>query len=221
MPQTLLEPVKSALLAALERRGIPREDVMRDQKLIPNRISLVRIILAPVPAVFLVVGPDDTLWRWLATTVFVLLIATDGIDGWIARTYHQTSELGKVLDPIGDKLLIVLTLIAMLWVFWDSEFGWLFCLFVWTAVAREVILTAQIRIAHDIITSPTLLGKVKTVVQALAIGVWLIPLEGFAGWSSLPLITLAIAFVVTVASWWEYDWLFVRSYRRQRRVAPR
>lgn len=225
MLRTFFKPVRNALFRALERRGIPREDVERDIKLTPNRISLVRIYLSPVPAVLLVVwmilGSDDSLWRWLTMGTFVVLAASDGIDGYLARKYNQTSELGKVLDPIGDKLLIVLTLLVMVCMFWEHRYGIWFYGFVLVAVAREVILTLQIRAAHDVVTSPTLLGKLKTVVQATAIAVWLTPLEQYDWWGVVVIVALVAAFTITLASWWEYDQLFVREYRQKRRASRR
>ena len=219
------KPVRNAILDALERRGIPREDALRDIKLRPNQISLVRIYLSLLPALLLIVwmifGSDDSWLRWLAMSIFVVLAASDGLDGYLARKYNQTSELGKVLDPIGDKLLIVLTLLAMVCMFWDYRYGVWFYGFVLVAVAREVILTLQIRAAHDVVTSPTLLGKLKTVVQAFAIAIWLTPLEQYDWWGAVVGIALVAAFTITLASWWEYDRLFVREYRLKQRASKR
>ena len=76
---------------------------------IPNLISVVRLACAPV-LVWLLLGPDDQ------TAAFVLLAvlgATDWVDGWIARHYDQGSDLGKILDPTADRVLLVTAGVAL------------------------------------------------------------------------------------------------------------
>ena len=73
---------------------------------LPNTITIVRILLAPVFLWLLFAdGGADGGLRWAATALFVLAIATDGIDGHIARSRNQVTDLGKLLDPIADKVL--------------------------------------------------------------------------------------------------------------------
>jgi CDP-diacylglycerol--glycerol-3-phosphate 3-phosphatidyltransferase len=70
---------------------------------LPNAITVVRILLAPVFFWLLLAddGEGGTL-RWIATALFVIAISTDGIDGYLARSRGQVTDLGKILDPIAD-----------------------------------------------------------------------------------------------------------------------
>ena len=73
---------------------------------LPNTITIVRIFMAPVFLWMLLVdGGADGALRWWAAVLFIVAIATDGIDGWIARRYEIVTDLGKLLDPIADKVL--------------------------------------------------------------------------------------------------------------------
>src|SRR4029453_19258699 len=80
-----------------------------------NKITIARILLIPVFVVLLlyhqITGAE---WhRWLALAVFVIAALSDGIDGWIARHFNQRSQLGALLDPLADKLLLVAALILL------------------------------------------------------------------------------------------------------------
>ena len=73
---------------------------------LPNAITVVRILLAPMFFWMLLAdGGDDGWLRWAAAALFIIAIATDGIDGHIARSRGLVTDLGKILDPIADKLL--------------------------------------------------------------------------------------------------------------------
>ncbi len=74
-----------------------------------NRITIVRILLVPlfVVEVLNYVGHGKELHRFLAICTFLVAAVCDGVDGYIARRYNQRSELGAILDPLGDKLLLV------------------------------------------------------------------------------------------------------------------
>lgn len=101
-------------------------------------ITVVRIVLVPVFAVLVVAygvtiaadAPNET-YRWLAIACFVIASASDGLDGWIARKFNQTSELGAFLDPIADKFLMLTAVISLASVDWGDD-GWR--LPVWFAV---------------------------------------------------------------------------------------
>jgi cardiolipin synthase len=77
---------------------------------VPNAISVVRLACAPL-LVWLLLGPDDQL---VAVALLATLGATDWVDGWIARRYDQGSDLGKVLDPVADRVLLLTAAVALL-----------------------------------------------------------------------------------------------------------
>jgi CDP-diacylglycerol--glycerol-3-phosphate 3-phosphatidyltransferase len=76
-----------------------------------NHLTLLRIVLIPLLLVFMV--PDHVVDRWIALTIFLLASATDGLDGYIARSRGQVTNLGKLLDPVADKLLVTAALLPL------------------------------------------------------------------------------------------------------------
>ena len=77
---------------------------------VPNLISLVRLACAPL-FLWLLFGADSF---WAATILLAVLGASDWVDGWVARRYHQGSELGKILDPTADRVLLLTAAVALL-----------------------------------------------------------------------------------------------------------
>ena len=76
-----------------------------------NKITLVRIVLIPLLLVFMV--PDRVHDRWIALAIFLLASATDWLDGYVARSRGQVTRLGKLLDPVADKLLVTAALLPL------------------------------------------------------------------------------------------------------------
>lgn|GEM_PF-3248694 len=186
----------------------PLESFKADRKLLPNKLSFARIILSPLPAALLVLGAESTMVRLLATVIFVVVAASDGIDGYIARKYNMTSDLGRWLDPVGDKLLVVTTYLALVVVSLGApnseSLYWLF----WLSLLREVTLAVAIHVVQRQILSPTPMGKLKMALQCLAAGVWLLPML----WPWLVTVRDWVTWVtiaVVVYSWAEYAVKFV------------
>ncbi len=165
---------------------------------LPNALTLLRIALVPVFAVLLLQneGLEDE-DRWWAALVFVLAIITDRYDGVIARRTGQITEFGKMADPIADKALTGTALIGLsilqLLPWWVTV----------VILAREVGVT-MLRcwvIRHGVIAASHG-GKAKTVVQAVAIGLYIVPLTGWA--ASGRWWVMAAAVVLTVATGIDY-----------------
>jgi CDP-diacylglycerol--glycerol-3-phosphate 3-phosphatidyltransferase len=167
---------------------------------VPNALTVLRLAVVPVFAVLLLAdgGMDDTRRVW-ATVFFGAAIITDRYDGLIARRTGQVTEFGKLADPIADKALtgtalIGLSVLALL--------PW------WVTVAilvREVGVTL-LRfwvIRHGVIAASRG-GKAKTVVQALAIGLYILPLTGLL--ASARWWVMAAAFLLTMATGLDYVW---------------
>ncbi|BDZ47592.1 CDP-diacylglycerol--glycerol-3-phosphate 3-phosphatidyltransferase [Naasia aerilata] len=136
-----------------------------------NLITVVRILLAPL-FFWLLVADDGQggALRWIATALFVLAIATDGVDGHLARRRNLVTNVGILLDPIADKVLIGGALIALSVL---GELPW------WVTVlilVREVGITVFRFIAlRDRVIPASRGGKLKTVIQSVAISVLLAP----------------------------------------------
>ena len=153
---------------------------------IPNKITLIRVALIPAFVFFLVSKSFYSLYT--AAFIFLMLSLSDFLDGYSARKRKQATDLGKLLDPIADKILIGSALVIFvgkgvpLWI-------------AISIIAREFIITL-LRIyvvLKGIVIEASLLGKLKTISQTIA--VFLIMLK-------LPLayITLVVATVLTMLS---------------------
>ena len=136
-----------------------------------NFITIARIFLAPIILVFLIFG------NYLACVLlFFLAGLTDYFDGYFARKYNAVSELGEILDPIADKVLVVFILIGLS-VELDSQ---LMALLSSLIIAREIGVAAlrdySARNNLSERTKVTFLAKAKTSVQLLTIGLYLLAL---------------------------------------------
>lgn len=207
-PSSALALLLERFLAMIERRGISRSDLQRDWSLIPNWICYVRILLSPVPMIMLLLNSNhDPVMYWWTLGVFLFLATTDGVDGFIARTFNQTSKWGKLIDPVADKLLVAFVLIGLVWAFWGHSYGIILCVTVWFIFAREFLITAKIRQMYTGVAKPTMLGKSKTVLQMGMIALWLVPLQ-MLQLTFLPAV-MGLTIVVTLAAWDEYYRLYV------------
>jgi CDP-diacylglycerol--glycerol-3-phosphate 3-phosphatidyltransferase len=130
---------------------------------VPNVLTVLRILLVPVLVVALTseIKNGDT----IAAIVFALASLTDGLDGYIARSRKSITTFGKVMDPIADKMLITAALIAL--VSLDRLAAWV----AMVIVAREFAVSS-LRVAaaaEGAIIPASILGKIKTVIQVVAV----------------------------------------------------
>jgi CDP-diacylglycerol--glycerol-3-phosphate 3-phosphatidyltransferase len=135
---------------------------------IANKLTIARIILVPVFIVFFYLGDPVTgnwLWNVAAIAVFIAAALTDLFDGRLARKHGIVTNFGKLADPIADKLLVCSALILL------AERGWVWGAFVIIMVGREFIISGfrLIAAADGLVLAADKLGKLKTVVQIVAI----------------------------------------------------
>jgi len=135
-----------------------------------NKITILRILLVPGFVVMMLyyIDTGNELFRLLALLAFALAALSDAIDGYIARRYNQHSELGKFLDPLADKLLLVSGIILLSFhnePHLDRLPLWL----TGTVLGRDVLLLVGLIVIHyiggRITIRPVLIGKVATVLQ--------------------------------------------------------
>ena len=165
-----------------------------------NFITIARIFLAPIILVFLIFG------NYLACVLlFFLAGLTDYYDGYLARKYNAESELGEILDPIADKILIVFILIGLS-VELDSQ---LMALLSSLIIAREIGVAAlrdySARNNLSDRTKVTFLAKAKTSIQLLTIGLYLLALA--ISFNLLVIISdifLIIATLITLYTGYQY-----------------
>lgn len=130
---------------------------------LPNRLSALRILLVPFVVFFLT--KDDPLWGFLAALFFGIAGVTDYFDGYYARLQKATTVVGKLLDPLADKFLVVSSLIMLM------ELGRIHYSIVILLVCRELAITGLRAIAatEGIVIAASNLGKWKTGTQMASI----------------------------------------------------
>ena len=169
---------------------------------VPNIITVVRILLVPVFLWLLLSDAGELgLARYLAAVLFVVTIATDALDGHLARSRNLVTDVGKVLDPIADKALIGSALIGL------SLLGELWWWVTIVILVRELGITVYRFIAlRDRVIPAGASGKAKTMAQAIGVSLLLLPLWVFVGtwylWVGWAV--MAIALALTIYSGVEY-----------------
>ncbi len=164
---------------------------------VPNKISMARLAISML---LFVAMPLE--WYWLAFTLFVIAAGTDWVDGWWARKYNQVTQLGRILDPFCDKILIcgafILLAVAM-----RDRLPWYAAISGWMAVVvvgRELLVTALRSFieqsGQDF--SAKMAGKLKMVFQCVAAGAGLIALALQKNTAELP---NWLVIVLTVFVW--------------------
>ncbi|WP_146906723.1 CDP-diacylglycerol--glycerol-3-phosphate 3-phosphatidyltransferase [Cellulomonas aerilata] len=168
---------------------------------VANAVTIARIALVPFFVVALLAADGESVtWRLVATAIFVLAASTDRLDGYLARRDNLVTDLGKMLDPIADKALIGAGLIGLSML---GELPW------WVTVvilARELGVTALrfVVLRYGVIAASRG-GKLKTVLQAVAISLFLLPLDHLPGIVRLVAVaTMAAAVLVTLVTGADY-----------------
>lgn len=189
-----------------------------------NKLTMLRVILVPFFAFFMLTGgliPYNYLW---AAIVFAAASITDTADGKIARKYNMVTNFGKFLDPLADKLLVVTALICFV------ELGWASAWVTAIIVAREFVVSGIRLIAagseKKTVIAASIWGKLKTASTMVAICVIIIMhiIEGFGGISAdtFPIqlisdILMYISCILTAISgvkyFWDYREIFTSEHK--------
>jgi cardiolipin synthase (CMP-forming) len=178
---------------------------------LPNLLTYGRILAVPLIVLcFFIEGRLRTsdFARWSALAIFVVASLTDYLDGYIARMWKQTSNIGKMLDPIADKLLVATCLLLLAADPNRTIAGWT----LWAAIiilCREILVSGlrEYLAALKVSVPVTQLAKWKTTIQLVAIGFLL---AGPAGDKVLPYTTeigislLWVSAVVTLYTGYDY-----------------
>ena len=189
---------------------------------VPNALTTLRIVMVPFFGwALLHDGGGDLGWRWAAWLIFVLAMLTDKIDGDLARKHNLVTNFGKIADPIADKAITGMAFIGLS-IIADFMPAWLWWTVTVVVLLREWAVTiARLSIAKDVVMPAKQSGKVKTMMQALALGGFVAPFGLLTGVWEVPgdivwwlsAVALAIAVVLTLTSGWE----FARDVVRHRR----
>ena len=173
---------------------------------IPNWITIGRLL--SVPLLMYLILSDSNMGRILGVILFFLAAVSDAVDGYIARSFNQTSVFGQFADPIADKLLISGALIALV------QLGELSAAVVMALIAREFLVTGlRIVAIHDgLIIDASILGKLKTLSHVVLILI-VLALRTFSlgpGGEIAKIVALVLAIAMSLISGAEY---FYRSRR--------
>ncbi|MDI6796253.1 MAG: CDP-diacylglycerol--glycerol-3-phosphate 3-phosphatidyltransferase [Desulfatibacillaceae bacterium] len=181
----------------------------------PNTITLYRILA--VPAVVVLLLWDYKITCFAAALVFTIAAITDLLDGYLARRLGLVSNLGKFLDPLADKLLVISALIMLTHKQWVD--GWIVCII----VGREIAVTGLRGIAAEQgeVIAAERLGKIKAVFQIVATVPLMIHYKYFfVDFHLLGTLLLWVALVLTVASGVSYFANFFRIFKQGSRPGP-
>ena len=178
---------------------------------VANIVTVVRILMAPA-FLWLLLADERAFGplRYLAAGLFILAIVTDSVDGLLARRQNLVTDFGKILDPIADKVLTGGALIALSLL---GELPWWVTLVI---LVRELGITAfRFAVLRSRVIPASRGGKIKTIIQAVAISLALVPLwEVFGDWVHVVnAVLMSAAVVATLAT--GADYLF-RAWRENR-----
>jgi len=164
---------------------------------VPNLLTVLRIVLVPVFAWMLLKHADDGWWRFATALVFTVAILTDTLDGHLARKHNIVTKFGKLADPIADKALTGMAFVGL------SIIGELWWWVTLTILVREWGITALrfFMLRYGVMAAGRG-GKFKTVLQAIAVIMYLLPLPHWAHVAAMGV--MAAALIMTVVSGLDY-----------------
>ena len=132
---------------------------------LPNKLTVLRVILIPFFVAFLLLSPGNNTFKWVALAIFVIASLTDMADGKIARKYNLITDFGKFMDPLADKLLVCSAMICLI------DLGKIPSWIVVIIIAREFIISGFRLVAADNgrVIAASYWGKFKTTFQMIMV----------------------------------------------------
>lgn len=170
----------------------------RSEVNLPNSITIARIMLLPLCAYTLFKnGGNDTTWRLISFLLFFFVGLTDLLDGQLARRRNSVTEFGKLIDPIADKALIGTALVGL------SILGILPWWVTILILTREIGITIfRFAVIRRGVIPANRGGKVKTTIQNLAAGFYILPLGPSLYWFRETFMGLALILTVVTGIWY-------------------
>jgi len=165
---------------------------------LPNKLTILRVILIPFFVVFMLFDITGVADKWIALVIFCVASLTDMLDGKIARKYNLVTNFGKFMDPLADKLLVCTALICL------TSMNRLNVIVALVIIAREFIISGFRLVASDngIVIAASYWGKFKTVSQMALIIVLIMDLGGV--WNVVGTVLTWVALLLTVVSLIDY-----------------
>ena len=167
---------------------------------LPNKLTLLRVLMIPVFCVFLHFSPDSTLWRCLSLCVFALACLTDWLDGQIARRRNLVTNFGKFMDPIADKILVMSAFVML------SAQNRMEAWAVVVILAREFIVSGFRLVAAEggVVIAASTIAKYKTASQMFAVLLTIVLVPG--PYAIIARIVLYVSVFLTALSGADYIW---------------
>ncbi len=140
---------------------------------LPNKLTILRIVIIPLFVLFLYVDIGDNINLYIAALLFIVASLTDLLDGKIARKYNLVTNFGKFMDPLADKLLVCSALIALVDI--EKLAGWIVIII----ISRDFIINGLRVLAADngIVIAASYWGKLKTTCQMIMIVLLIVDLD--------------------------------------------
>ena len=161
---------------------------------LPTQVTLSRLL--GIPFIFYFLYQSSPTSHWIGLGIFLLVAATDWLDGYLARKLDQVTDLGKFLDPLVDKLLIFAPLLVL--VEWGTIPAW----GVFLILGREIAIAGwrvNPNLAGEKLPSANQLGKIKTVFQMVAIAALITPIDN-NNWFTFSQVLFWLAVLLTLIS---------------------
>ena len=177
---------------------------------LPNVLTGLRIVMVPFFGwALLHDGGDSILWRTVAFVLFVGAMITDKIDGDIARARNLVTNFGKIADPIADKAITGMAFVGLAII---MDTWWMWTITIVVLVREWAVTLLRLSVLKAVVIPAAEIGKWKTMAQALALALLILPLLEVDGWLDVPgeiayvvaLVLLGVAFVLTLWSGYEF-----------------
>jgi CDP-diacylglycerol--glycerol-3-phosphate 3-phosphatidyltransferase len=158
---------------------------------LPNLITFSRLL--GIPFILYLLQDPTPEKRWICVIIFIIAAGTDWLDGYLARKLNQITDLGKFLDPLVDKLLVLAPLLALIDLQQVPAWG------VFLILARELAIAGwRVNPNQKTIQGANLWGKLKTISQIIAISLLIAPIS--QNYSSFPIIAFWFSVILTLVS---------------------
>jgi CDP-diacylglycerol--glycerol-3-phosphate 3-phosphatidyltransferase len=163
----------------------------------PNVVSIVRILLIPVVAFLLFRRTDAA--SWLAVVVYAIGAFSDGLDGYLARRHGMTTATGAWLDPLSDKIYVVVPAAVLSSL---GEFPWWGTIVIAVREVAVTLLRWRLDARGGVSMPASFPAKAKTIAQLSAVGLAMMPLPD--GWDPLVMTVVILAIALTIYTGAEY-----------------
>ena len=179
---------------------------------VPNILSLLRVFMIPL-IVFLMINVNDQIFPYLIV-VYVFTVFLDFLDGFIARNFSQESDLGKIIDPLADKFLVISMLLTL-----TIKFDFPLWLAVFIILRDILILWASFLLfrGKKIVKPSLLIGRFTFGLLSLLIFVFIIDLHEKINLLLLKRFLIVLSSVFLLWSWFEYLLVYIREKNEQKK----